>query len=129
MEALLMLYQTINPATEEVLKTFAEHTDEQLEDIIARANRAYANEWRKASLGERKIIVKKAASLMRSRREELASLTTLEMGKLLREGRAEVDLSADILDYYADHAEVFLASKTLNVAEGHSAPWRLRKCS
>jgi succinate-semialdehyde dehydrogenase / glutarate-semialdehyde dehydrogenase len=115
-----MLYQTINPATEEVLKTFAEHTDEQLEGVIARANRAYANEWCKASLGERKIIVKKAASLMRSRREELASLTTLEMGKLLREARAEVDLSANILDYYADHAQIFLASKTLNVAEGQA---------
>jgi succinate-semialdehyde dehydrogenase/glutarate-semialdehyde dehydrogenase len=115
-----MLYQTINPATEEVLKTFAKHTDEQLEGVIARANRTYANEWRTASLSERKIIVKKAASLMRSRREELASLTTLEMGKLLREGRAEVDLSADILDYYADHAEIFLASKILNVAEGQA---------
>ena len=86
-----MSYQTINPATEEVLKIFSEHTDEELEAVIARADRAYANEWRKSSVGERKIIVKKSASLMRSRREELASLTTLEMGKLPRDAWAEVD--------------------------------------
>jgi succinate-semialdehyde dehydrogenase / glutarate-semialdehyde dehydrogenase len=115
-----MSYQTINPATEEVLKTFKEATDRELEAAIARADWAYANEWRKTSLDERKKIVKKAASLMRSRREELAGLVTLEMGKLLREARAEVDLSADILDYYADRAETFLAPKTLNVAEGQA---------
>jgi hypothetical protein len=39
------------------------------------------------------------------------------MGKLLHEARAEVDLSADILDYHADRAEDFLEPKSLNVAE------------
>jgi succinate-semialdehyde dehydrogenase / glutarate-semialdehyde dehydrogenase len=42
------------------------------------------------------------------------------MGKLFREAKGEVDLSADILDYYADNAENFLAPKKLKVDEGEA---------
>jgi succinate-semialdehyde dehydrogenase/glutarate-semialdehyde dehydrogenase len=42
------------------------------------------------------------------------------MGKLLREALGEVDLSADILDYYADHAEKFLAPEKLTVDKGEA---------
>lgn len=42
---------------------------------------------------------------MRHNRDAFATPITVEMGKLFREAQAEVDLSADILDYYADNAE------------------------
>jgi succinate-semialdehyde dehydrogenase/glutarate-semialdehyde dehydrogenase len=42
------------------------------------------------------------------------------MGKLFREAQGEVELSADILDYYADNAERFLAPEKLEVAEGEA---------
>lgn len=45
---------------------------------------------------------------MRKQSDQLAGLVTLEMGKLIAEARAEVALSADILDYYAERAESFL---------------------
>src|SRR5260370_7559268 len=45
---------------------------------------------------------------------------TLEMGKLITESRGEADLSADILEYYADNAEAFLAPEKLNVAGGEA---------
>src|SRR5258708_20191598 len=57
---------------------------------------------------------------MRKERSDFAQLLTLEMGKLLQEAGGEVDLSADILDYYADNAEKFLASKQLKVDEGEA---------
>ena len=41
-----MLYQTINPATEEVVKTFPEHTDAQLQEIIAKAEAVYKSDWK-----------------------------------------------------------------------------------
>jgi succinate-semialdehyde dehydrogenase/glutarate-semialdehyde dehydrogenase len=47
---------------------------------------------------------------MRQRKDKFAELITLEMGKLLA-SRWEVNLSADILDYYADNGEAFLADK------------------
>jgi succinate-semialdehyde dehydrogenase/glutarate-semialdehyde dehydrogenase len=97
-----MAYQTINPFTEELVKSFREHTDAQLEAIIARAEETYENDWSLRSLAERKAIVKKAPSILREKLDEFAEPITLEMGKLFREAQGEVKLSADILDYYAD---------------------------
>jgi len=115
-----MQYQTINPFTEEVVRTFPEHTDAQLQQIIARAETVYERDWSLRSLAERKKIVKKAAAILREKLDEFARPITLEMGKLFREAQAEVRLSADILDYYADNAGTFLAPRKLNVAEGEA---------
>ncbi len=115
-----MAYQTINPYTEELVKTFPEHTDEQLDGIIARAQETFQNDWSLRPLAQRKAIVKKAASILREKRDEFATPITLEMGKLFREAQGEVDLSADILEYYADNAEKFLVSEKLAVDEGEA---------
>jgi succinate-semialdehyde dehydrogenase / glutarate-semialdehyde dehydrogenase len=112
-----MAYQSINPYTEELIKSFNEHTDEQLKAIIATAENTYKNDWRLRSLPDRKAIIKKAASIMREKRDEFATPITVEMGKLFEESRGEVDLTADILDYYADNAEKFLAPQKLNAKE------------
>src|SRR5271166_1962190 len=113
-----MAYKTINPYTEELIEVFTEHTDAQLDSIIAKAEETYQNDWNLRPLADRKAIVKKAASILREKPDEFAKPTTLEMGKLFREAQAEVKLSADILDYYADNAETFLAPRKLKVAEG-----------
>jgi succinate-semialdehyde dehydrogenase/glutarate-semialdehyde dehydrogenase len=42
------------------------------------------------------------------------------MGKRIQESRGEVDLSARILDYYADHAEKFLATRPLDSPFGEA---------
>jgi succinate-semialdehyde dehydrogenase/glutarate-semialdehyde dehydrogenase len=109
-----MAYQTINPFTEKLVKSFNEHTDAQLETIISRAEDTFENDWSLRSVAERKAIIKKAASTMREKLDEFAKPITLEMGKLFQESRDEVKLTADILDYYADNAEKFLAPQKLN---------------
>ena len=115
-----MPYQTINPFTEKLVKTFTEQTDEQLQSIIAQAEDTYSNDWSKRSLADRKKILKNAVKIFREKREEFAQYITLEMGKLLTESRGEVDLSADILEYYADNAEAFLAPQKLKVSGGEA---------
>ncbi len=115
-----MAYQTINPNTEELIESFPDHTDEQLQEIIAKADAEYRTHWSLTTLAERKTIVRKAASIMREKRDQFAAPVTLEMGKLFREAQAEVDLSADILDYYADNAERFLAPEVLKVDAGEA---------
>ena len=115
-----MAYQTINPYTEELVESFKEHTDAQLEAIITQAEETYENDWSLRSFAERKAIVKKAASILREKLDEFAEPITLEMGKLFREAQGEVELSADILDYYADNAEKFLAPEKLKVKEGEA---------
>ena len=115
-----MPYHTINPFTETLVKTFPEQTDEQLKSIIRQAHDTFSNDWSKRSVADRKKILKSAVKLFRERREELAQYITLEMGKLITESRGEVDLSADILEYYADNAEAFLAPETLKVSGGEA---------
>jgi succinate-semialdehyde dehydrogenase/glutarate-semialdehyde dehydrogenase len=115
-----MPYQTVNPTNEELIETFPEHTDQQLEKIIAQADSTYKNDWSLKSISDRGTILKKAASIMREKRDDFARPITLEMGKLFREAQGEVDLSANILDYYADNAEAFLAPEKLSVAQGEA---------
>ena len=115
-----MLYQTINPYTEEVVATFAQHTDQELEAIIAKAEEAYATDWSLRSITSRKAVLKKAASILREKIDEFATPITLEMGKLFREAQGEVALSANILEYYADNADKFLAPEKLPVMEGEA---------
>lgn len=115
-----MLYQTINPYTEEAIRTFPLHTDRDIESILDRSEQAFATDWSLRSLAQRKVIIKKAASLLRERLDDFARLSTLEMGKLLREARSEALLSADILEYFAQCAEEFLAPEKLRVRKGEA---------
>jgi succinate-semialdehyde dehydrogenase/glutarate-semialdehyde dehydrogenase len=110
-------YRSVNPATGEVLKTFPEHTDEQMWNALATADKAF-RAWAARPLGERSKIIGRSAQILLKKKEELARLATLEMGKRIAESRGEVDLSASIMQYFADKAEVFLAPKKLDSAMG-----------
>lgn len=115
-----MTYQTTNPYDGTVVATFEELTDTQLEGKLAAAFGCFENDWRHRSFAERKAVLSRAAALMRERSQALAGLITLEMGKLIRQSAGEVELSAAILDYYAEHAEEFLAPEKLVTARGEA---------
>ena len=116
-----MSYQTINPFTEELVKTFPEHSDAEMQSILTQADDTFRNHWSQRSLADRKAVLKEVVRLFRERREEYAQYVTLEMGKLITQARGEVDISADILEYYADNAEAFLAPENFAVASGKAA--------
>jgi succinate-semialdehyde dehydrogenase/glutarate-semialdehyde dehydrogenase len=107
-----MPYRSVNPATGEVLRTFAEHTDNEMMNALAAAEKAFQR-WAARPFKERSKIIAKSAQLFLEKKEELARLATLEMGKRIVESRGEVELSASILQYFADNAEAFLAPKKL----------------
>ena len=113
-----MAYQSVNPFSGELLQTFDQHTDAQMEGALAKADSTFQNVWSIATFRDRAKIVGRAASLMLERKESLARLATLEMGKRISEGRAEVEMSAAILQYYADHAETFLAPQVIDTKIG-----------
>ena len=115
-----MGYQTINPFTEKLVQSFSEHSDAELEAIIAQAQETYENNWSQRPIAERKAILKRAALILRENQDEFATPITIEMGKLFGEAQGEVQLSADILDYYADNAEAFLAPQNLDVEDGEA---------
>ncbi len=114
-----MAYQSINPATGELLQSFPEVTDAALETIMANATSAFAS-WRQKGFSERAAIINKAASLLHEQAESFAHIMTLDMGKRITEARGEVEFSARILAYYAKNAERFLAPVKLNPVHGEA---------
>lgn len=112
-----MAYQTTNPFTGQVLEAFPSMTDAELETALARADERFGV-WRNVSFAERAAICRRASAIMRKRIDDFARPVTLEMGKLIEESRGEVALSADIIDYYAAHAERFLAPEKLKPDSG-----------
>ena len=114
-----MSYQSINPYDGQILQTFKEHTAEQVEVALQRAATCF-DIWRSKSFSERAIVARKAAAIMRDRIDEFARPMTLEMGKLIEQARGEVRLSADIIEYYALHAEKFLQAEQLNPETGEA---------
>jgi succinate-semialdehyde dehydrogenase/glutarate-semialdehyde dehydrogenase len=73
-------YRSVNPATGEVLKTFTEHTDQEMMGALATADKAFVS-WACRRTEERAKILSRAAQLLLERKSELAKLATLEMGK------------------------------------------------
>jgi succinate-semialdehyde dehydrogenase/glutarate-semialdehyde dehydrogenase len=114
-----MAYQSVNPYDGKTLKTFEQVTDKQLDEKLATAATCFQT-WKQKSYTERAVIVAKAAALMRAHVDDFAKLATLEMGKRIDEARGEVNFSANILDYYAKHAEGFLAPAKLNPTHGEA---------
>ena len=112
-------YQSVNPATGQVVKTFVTLTDAQLEQKLAAAARCFAT-WRQTSYAARAAILTKAAALLHTRAEAFARIITLEMGKRIGEARGETEFSSAILGYYAGNAERFLAPVKLNPSLGEA---------
>ncbi len=110
-----MAYQTVNPYDNQIVATFDDLTDEQAMGLLAQAQRTFES-WSQTSFAERTAVLTRAAAIFRERSDEFARLLTLEMGKLYAEALGEVELSAQILDYYAVNAEAFLAPEPLDTA-------------
>ncbi|RZZ81999.1 NAD-dependent succinate-semialdehyde dehydrogenase [Pseudoxanthomonas winnipegensis] len=107
-----MAYATTNPYTGQVMKTFANATDAEVAQALDRAQAAFAA-WKDLAIAERVKVLQKAADLLRARHTDYARKLTLEMGKLLTEAEGEVELSAQILEYYVANAETLLAPEKL----------------
>src|SRR5258705_7213108 len=106
--------QTVNPATGEAGGSYDRHTIDQAHDAAAAARRAFLT-WRRTPFAERSSIIRKAGAILRQRKDEFARLMTEEMGKTLDEGRAEVEKCAFQCDWFADHAEQYLAREPVDI--------------
>jgi succinate-semialdehyde dehydrogenase / glutarate-semialdehyde dehydrogenase len=110
-----MGYQTVNPFDNQVVASFEDLTDEQAMDLLTQTQNTFES-WSQTSFDERAAVISRAAAILRERSDVFARLLTLEMGKLYAEALGEVELSAQILDYYAENAKTFLAPEPLDTA-------------
>ncbi|MFT3661542.1 MAG: NAD-dependent succinate-semialdehyde dehydrogenase [Gordonia sp. (in: high G+C Gram-positive bacteria)] len=107
-----MSYVTENPATGVVERTFETLTEEGVQDVLARADGAY-RAWRETAIDERVRMLRATAAAYRERADELAALIATEMGKPLSQGAGEVELTAMIYDWYAEHGPALLETEEL----------------
>ncbi len=91
----------INPATEKPLAHLPHAGKAELDEALESAKKGFAT-WKNTSAYDRSKILRKAAELMRERHDAISKIMTLEQGKPYAESRAEVLVSADIIDWYAE---------------------------
>ena len=114
-----MSIQTVNPFTNKKEKSFDEMTDQALEAAVVKAEMAFAD-WKETDYQLRADLLYEVATLMRAKKKSLAKIITLEMGKLIAQAEGEIDLSADIFDYYAENGKKFLEDKVLQPELGEA---------
>jgi succinate-semialdehyde dehydrogenase/glutarate-semialdehyde dehydrogenase len=102
-----MALTAINPANGEVLKEYEEQTPEKVEQIIEATHAAF-QKWRRVSFVERAKCMQQAAQILRENAAEYGKLMAQEMGKPVKDGRAEAEKCAWVCDYYAENAKRFL---------------------
>lgn len=101
-------YQSINPANNQLLKSWPSHDATAVSQALDVADRLFHSRWSKGDIQPRVQVLKKLAGLIDSRAEELAIIASTEMGKLIGQSRSEVKLCAQIARYYAENAERLL---------------------
>jgi succinate-semialdehyde dehydrogenase / glutarate-semialdehyde dehydrogenase len=102
-----MALYAVNPATGETIKTYDEMTPAEVGHAIVQAHHTFL-EWKQTTFAERARVMQRAAQILREQANTYALLMAQEMGKPIRDGRAEAEKCAWVCEYYADHAEAFL---------------------
>ncbi len=109
-----MVMQSVNPATGCVFQTYKADTQDDIDRKLLQTCSAFdVNKSRPFS--ERSAKIRAAADILRSRKDEFATLMTNEMGKLYQTSCSEIEKCADLCEYYAEHAESLLADEDIEI--------------
>ncbi len=120
-------FETLNPATGEVLAKIYEADKEDIDLAVKAARTAFEGEWKKVTPKDRERLLNKLADLIEKNAMEFAQLETLDNGKPIRESMfADVPLSVDHFRYYAGWSNKF-HGETLPVSNGNYFAYTLRE--
>lgn len=114
-----MAYKSINPYNNELLHTYENTTDKEVESVISQAHELYKS-WRNDDVSSRQHVLNKLAGYFEEHEQELAEVLTKEMGKRIVEAKGEVALTAMIARYYADNAERILQPEQVETTMGEA---------
>jgi succinate-semialdehyde dehydrogenase/glutarate-semialdehyde dehydrogenase len=112
MEEHIMAMRAINPATGALINTYEEMAPAEVARAIAKAHDTFLD-WRKTRFAERARLMTQAARLLREQTNAYGKLMAQEMGKPVKEGRAEAEKCAWVCEYYAENAEQFLQPEVI----------------
>ncbi|MEV2232994.1 MULTISPECIES: NADP-dependent succinic semialdehyde dehydrogenase [Streptomyces phaeochromogenes group] len=111
---------TVNPANGETLKTYDALSAEEIEHRLATAEAAF-HTHRTTSFAERAQLLHRAADLLEGDAQDIARVMTTEMGKPVKQARAEATKCAKAMRWYADHAEKLLADEEGDTADAQDS--------
>jgi succinate-semialdehyde dehydrogenase / glutarate-semialdehyde dehydrogenase len=114
-----MAITSINPATGEEIKIFESLADEQIDEKLELATRAFRRYW-KTPFSDRAKKMVRAAEILEEKKEEFARLMTSEMGKTFTAAVAEAEKCAWVCRYYAEKAERFLSDEAAETGAARS---------
>ena len=114
-----MSYVSLNPATGQIVRTFPSWEPARLAQALQRTHAAQ-QAWAESEFEPRANLLSRLATHLREKRDEYAALITVEMGKLQREARAEIEKCALVCDYYSVHGAPFLEDEPIATDAGKS---------
>ncbi|MGV9621558.1 NADP-dependent succinic semialdehyde dehydrogenase [Streptomyces tendae] len=101
---------TVNPANGETLRTYEAMGEEEIERRIELAEATFRT-YRTTGFYERAGLMRRAADLLEADQKEIGKVITTEMGKPVKQARAEAAKCAKAMRWYADHAAELLADE------------------
>ena len=111
-------YAVIDPAGGSLVREYPTASDHDVAQAVAAAQSAYQGWARTSSVAERAARLHRVADLHVEQREELARIIVQETGKFLADALSELDFTARIYSYYADHAAAFLRDEPIDLIGG-----------
>jgi len=111
--------QTVNPTTGKKIKFYPEYSLPKIDSILNRTEKSFQS-WRTFSFKERGLLMKKAAEVLRTNKDQYARLMAQEMGKPMVQGQGEIEKCAIVCDFYAEHAEYFLTLEPVHTEANKS---------
>lgn len=106
------MIQSINPYTQNIIATHPSLNSEQLSEEIEKSAKSFQI-WKQFSYKERSVLFLKMAEMLRKNKEKYALLISTEMGKIIRESRAEIEKCAWLCEYYAENTEKILMNESI----------------
>ncbi|MFD4561712.1 NADP-dependent succinic semialdehyde dehydrogenase [Streptomyces sp. NPDC058469] len=101
---------TVNPANGETVKTYEAMGAEEIERRLQLAEATFRT-YRTTAFAERARLMRQAADLLEEDQQDIGRTMTVEMGKPVKQARAEAAKCAKAMRWYADHAEELLADE------------------
>src|SRR5215831_2714489 len=108
----MKVFKSVNPFDQSLIAEYEVMSDEVVDHLLENASAAFAG-WKKENYTHRSDLLKSVAGILRKRKDSLARTITLEMGKAIKESKAEIEKCAWCCEYYAENGETFMKSEVV----------------
>lgn len=114
-----MLIQSINPLNGELAYSYASFSKEEIDEKLEKSDATFEL-WSRTTFEERKELVLAIAHVLQHKKKYLARVMAEEMGKLFKDGIAEIEKCVSLCEYYAEYSESFLADEVVETEASKS---------